>query len=104
MKDRSTVRRRPEAIYARNDGYRQKENSALVLSRNLRIPFKAGDLWIGKQGRLELHFDGLRGKWYGHIPVKIKWPRKGKPHHSTLKRASIDLGICNLMNAGVNGA
>jgi len=31
-----------------------------------------------------------------HIPVRVKWPRKGKPHQPTRKRVSIDLGICNL--------
>ena len=102
MKDRKTRNRRAEAIYVRNDGYRQRED-ALVLSKNLRIRYKAGDLWIGKQGRLELHYDRLGEKWYGHIPVKVKWPRKGQPHHSTRKRASIDLGICNLATCVVEG-
>jgi transposase len=69
-----------------------------VLSKNLHVRFKAGDLWVGKQGRLELHYDQLRKRWYGRIPVKVQWPRRkaSKPHHSTRKRASIDLGICNL--------
>jgi putative transposase len=35
--------------------------------------------------------------------VKVKWPRKGLPHYSTLKRASIDLGICNLATCVVEG-
>ena len=73
MKDRNTRRRKAEAIYIRNDGYRQQDDT-LVLSKNLRIRFRAGDLWLGKQGRLELHYDPLRKKWYGHIPVKVKWP------------------------------
>jgi putative transposase len=102
MKDRNTRRRKAEAIYIRNDGYRQQDET-LVLSKNLRIHFRAGDLWIGKQGRLELHYDRLRKKWYGHIPVKVKWPRKGLPHHSTRKRASIDLGICNLTTCAIEG-
>jgi putative transposase len=102
MKDRSTCRRKAEAIYVRNDGYKQQEN-VLTLSKGLRIRFRAGDLWVGKQGRLGLHYDRLRGKWYGHIPVKVKWPRKGLPHHSTRKRASIDLGICNLATCVVEG-
>jgi len=102
VKDRNTRRRKAEAIYVRNDGYRQQDDT-LVLSKNLRIRFRAGDLWLGKQGRLELHYDALREKWYGHIPVKVKWPRKGKPHHSTLKCASIDLGICNLATCVIEG-
>jgi len=95
MKDRRTRRRKAEAIYVRNDGYRQ-DGDRLVLSKTLRVHFKAGELWVGKQGRLEVHYDPLRKKWYGHIPVKVKWPRKGAPHQLTRKRASIDLGICNL--------
>jgi len=102
MKDRQTRRLVAESIYVRNDGYKQREEE-LVLSKSLRVRFKAGELWVGKQGRLELHYDRLRGKWYGHIPVKVNWPRKGKPHQSTLKRASIDLGICNLATCIVEG-
>ncbi|MGB9023175.1 MAG: transposase, partial [Candidatus Bathyarchaeia archaeon] len=102
MKDRQTRRLIAESIYVRNDGYKQQEN-VLTLSKGLRVPFNAGDLWVGKQGRLELHYDRLREKWYGHIPVKVKWPRKGKPHQSTRKRASIDLGICNLATCVVEG-
>jgi len=105
MKDRSTGKLKAEAIYVRNDGYRQ-DHDTLVLSKTLHVPFKAGELWVGKQGRLELHYDRLRGKWYGHIPVKIRWARKKAvaPHHSTPKRASIDLGICNLATCVVEGA
>jgi len=105
MKDRKTRKRRAEAIYVRNDGYRQHED-ALVLSKSLRVRFKAGELWVGKQGRLELHYDRLRRKWYVHIPVKVKWPRKkaSVSHHSTPKRASIDLGICNLTTCVVEGS
>ena len=102
MKDRQTRRLAAESIYVRNDGYKQQED-ILTLSKSLHIPFKTGDLWVGKQGRLELHYDPLRKKWYGHIPVKIKWPRKGKPHQPTRKRASIDLGICNLTTCVVEG-
>jgi len=104
MKDRKTRRRKADAIYVRNDGYRQdKDGDSLVLSKNLRVQFKSGDLWIGKQGRLELHYDPLREKWYGRIPIRVKWPRKGLPHHSTPKRASIDLGICNLATCVIDG-
>jgi len=102
MKDRSTRKLRAESIYVRNDGYKQQED-VLTLSKKLRIPFKSGDMWVGKQGRLELHYDRLRGKWYGHIPVKVKWPRKGEPHQSARVRASIDLGICNLATCVVEG-
>jgi putative transposase len=104
MKDRNTGRRRAGAIYVRNDGYRQKEDT-LVLSKTLRVAFKAGELWIGRQGRLELQYDQLRKRWYGRIPVKVKWPRRkaSKPHYSTPRRASIDLGICNLVTCVVEG-
>jgi len=103
MKDRKTRQVIAESIYVRNDGYKLTEN-ALSLGKKLAVPFKAGDLWVGKQGRLELHYDRLRRKWYGHIPVRVKWPRKGKPHQPTPKRASIDLGICNLATCVVEDA
>ena len=105
MKDRQTRRLVAEMIYVRNDGYRQQEDT-IVLAKNLRVRFKAGDLWVGRQGRLELQYDRMRGKWYGHIPVRVKWPRKeaGKPHQPTTKRASIDLGICNLATCVVESA
>ena len=102
MKDRKTQKRMADAIYVRNDGYKQQEN-VLTLSKSLRVPFKTGDLWLGKQGRLELHYDRLREKWYGRIPIRVKWSRKGLPHHSTPKRASIDLGICNLATCVIEG-
>ena len=102
LKDRTTRRRKAVAIYVRNDGYRQEEDR-LVLSRTLHIQYKAGELWVGQQGRLELHYDGLRKKWCGHIPVRVKWPRKGEPHHPTPRCASIDLGICNLVTCVVEG-
>jgi putative transposase len=71
VKDRKTRRRMGESIYVRNDGYRQAEDT-LVLSKTLRIRFKAGELCVGKQGRLELDCDRLREKWYGRIPVRVK--------------------------------
>jgi len=95
LKDRHRRTLIAESIYVRKDGYRQI-GQILVLSKKLRIGFKAGDLWVGEQGRLELHYDQLRRRWYGRIPVKVKWSHKGRPHHPTPKRASIDLGICNL--------
>jgi putative transposase len=105
MKDRRTRKLRAEAIYVRNDGYRQ-DDGVLRLSKTLHIRFKAGELWVGKQGTLELHYDRLRWKWYGHIPVRVKWPRRkaSKLHHPTPRRASIDLGICNLSTCVVEGA
>ena len=102
MKDRNTRERIANTIYVRNDGYRQ-DGDSLVLSKNLRVRFKAGDLWLGKQGRLELHYDRVRERWYGRIPIRVKWSRKGKPHHLTRKRASIDLGICNLATCVIDG-
>jgi putative transposase len=103
MKDRNRKALIAESVYVRNDGYRQTDRE-LVLSKELRIPFKAGDLWVRKQGRLELHYDRLRRKWYGRIPVEVKWPRKREPHKPTPKRASVDLGICNLAACAVEGS
>ncbi|WP_216475975.1 hypothetical protein [Caldisphaera lagunensis] len=27
--------------------------------------------WFGKQGRLEIHYDETRGRWYAYIPVEV---------------------------------
>jgi putative transposase len=103
LKDRKTGQVIAESIYVRNDGYKLTEDT-LSLGKGLAVRFKSGDLWVGKQGRLQLHYDILRRKWYGHIPLCVKWPRKGKPHQPTPKRASIDLGICNLATCVVEGS
>jgi putative transposase len=105
LKDRGTGAPIADRIYVRNDGYHQDEDT-LRLSKTLRVHFKAGDLWVGEQGRLELHYDRLRKRWYGYIPVNVKWPRMkaSRPHQPTpRKRASIDLGICNLATCVVEG-
>ena len=56
----------------------------------LALRFKGKLKWHGKQGRLEVIYDGR--SWYAHIPVEVKNVIKGKGN----LRASVDLGIVNL--------
>jgi len=57
-------------------------------------------LWVGKQGRLEVLKDELSGKWYAHIPVEVEWQ---PPSRTADKKASLDLGICNLVALYIEG-
>jgi putative transposase len=79
-------------FYIRNDGWSMDEK-AVSISRALKIPYKCGQLWVGKQGRLEVEKDRLKGKWYAHIPVEVSRPQF---QSSSTRKASLDLGICNL--------
>jgi len=80
------------AFYVRNDGWSMNENE-ISISRDIRIPYQCGELWVGKQGRLEVLYDELTKKWYAHIPVEVEWQ---PPSRTADKKASLDLGICNL--------
>ncbi len=91
----------------RNDQYRIKGN-VIELRRlgkfgRLRIQFKGRIHLKGKQGRLEIHYNPARRKWYAHISYTVEkklinneWvgiPRKPLGNLS----AGIDLGVNNLM-------
>ncbi len=92
-------KREARSFYVRNDGWKMDEDLVSV-SRDLRIPYRCGRLWVGKQGRLEVVRDDLRDKWYAHIPVEVPDP----PSRTCLaKKASMDLGICNLATLHVEG-
>lgn len=80
-----------KGFYVRNDGWRMSD-SAISVSRQTSVPYSCGQLWVGKQGRLEVVRDSVTGKWYAHVPVEVQQP----PRRTSSKRASLDLGICNL--------
>jgi putative transposase len=86
-------RREATAFYVRNDGWSANENEVSV-GRATRIPYQCGDLWVGKQGRLEVRRDELSGKWYAHIPVEV--PLGPPSRIDAGKKASLDVGVCNL--------
>ena len=92
-------KRTVKSIYVRNDSWWMDEE-VISISRHLKIPYRCGGLWIGKQGRLEIRYDELSKKWYAHIPVEVEWrPPSGKSG----KTAAVDLGICNLAALYIEG-
>lgn len=92
-------RREPRGIYVRNDGWRVDDKS-ISISRNLHISYSCGNLWVGRQGRLEVTRDQLNGKWYARVPVEVQHE---PPSRTSLNKASLDLGICNLATLYIEG-
>jgi putative transposase len=92
-------KREARAFYVRNDGWSISENEVSI-SKDVKIPYQCGELWVGKQGRLEVLYDELSEKWYAHIPVEIEWQ---PPSRTAKKKASLDLGICNLAALYIKG-
>ncbi|ABW01250.1 RNA-guided endonuclease InsQ/TnpB family protein [Caldivirga maquilingensis] len=82
-------------ILVRNDRYTIDEEKREIYLKDFKMRLKyAGKLkWKGKQGRLEIHYDEVRGRFYAFIPMSVE---DVKPKESGLK-ASIDLGIVNLV-------
>jgi len=91
-----------KAIYVRNDGWRLVDDGETIsISKALKIPYTAGQMWVGKQGRLEVAIDERTGKWYAHIPSEVEAPPPLNPTRS--KRAKLDLGIVNLSALTIEG-
>ncbi|MFQ6086301.1 MAG: RNA-guided endonuclease TnpB family protein, partial [Candidatus Bathyarchaeia archaeon] len=88
------------AFYVRNDGWSMSE-SEISIGKDAKIPYRCGELWVGKRGRLEVVKDELSGKWYAHIPVEVEWQPPSRTGAD--KKASLDLGICNLATLHVEG-
>jgi len=86
-------RREAKAFYARNDGWRMNDE-AISISKDLKVPYQCGELWVGRRGRLEVLRDELSEKWYAHIPVEVDWQPPSRADAE--RKASLDLGICNL--------
>jgi len=86
-------RREAKAFYARNDGWRMNEEFVSI-SKDLKVPYRCGELWVGRQGRLEVQCDDLHRRWYARIPVEVDWQPPSRT--DAKKKASLDLGICNL--------
>jgi len=88
-----------KAFYVRNDGWSIDEETVTV-ARGIKIPYRSGELWVGRKGRLEVLHDEMSGKWYAHFPVEVDWR---PPSRIRSKRASLDLGICNLATLYIEG-
>ncbi|MBM5805037.1 MAG: IS200/IS605 family element transposase accessory protein TnpB [Candidatus Verstraetearchaeota archaeon] len=93
-------KREAKAFYVRNDGWRMNEKE-ISISRN-RIPYQCGELWVGKWGRLEVIKDEINRRWYAHIPVEVDWQPPSRSQ-TDAKKASLDLGICNLATLYIEG-
>jgi putative transposase len=93
-------KREATAFYVRNDGWSANENG-ISIGRDTRVPYHCGDLWVGRQGRLEVRRDELSWKWYAHIPVEV--PGGSPSRIDARKKASLDVGVCNLAALHIEG-
>ncbi len=90
--------RRELRIVVRNDCYRV-DGEYLYLPKGLKLGYKGVLKWRGRQGRLEIIYDGVDGVWRGFMAVKVgKPPKRGgsKPLH-------IDIGVKNLATVWYDG-
>ena len=98
-KDRKMKRRKLMTVI-RNDLYRIEEEGKkkwLVLPKGLRVRMTGSIRWEGKQGRLEIYYDDLTGRWYAHQSVEVDQPRHTTS--LTLRKAFVDLGVANIITA-----
>jgi len=101
-KDRLLNKRKLMTVI-RNDCYRIEEVDGkkwLVLPKGLRIRITGEIRWKGKQGRLEIFYDDLTGRWYAYQSVEVDQPRRTT---SPEKRAFVDLGVVNIITAWIEG-
>ena len=101
-KDRLTGKRKLMTVI-RNDCYKIEEDGNkkwLVLPKGLRIRITGEIKWKGKQGRLEIFYDDLTGRWYAYQSVEVNQPSATSPSR---KRAFVDLGVVNIITAWIEG-
>ena len=101
-KDRLTGRRKLMTVI-RNDCYRIEEvrgKKWLILPKGLRIRITGEIRWRGKQGRLEIFYDDLTGRWYAYQSVEVNQPRRAIYPE---KRVFVDLGVINIITAWIEG-
>ena len=100
-KNRKTAKRRLMTVI-RNDLYRiegEGKKKFLVLPKGLRVRATGSIRWEGKQGRLEIYYDDLTGRWYAHQSVKVDQLRHTTS--LTLRKAFVDLGVANIITAWI---
>ncbi|MCD6515658.1 MAG: transposase [Candidatus Odinarchaeota archaeon] len=101
-KDRLLNKRKLMTVF-RNDCYRIEEEGGkkwLVLPKGLRIRITGEIRWRGKQGRLEIFYDELTGRWYAYQSVEVNQSRRTI---SPKKRVFVDLGVINIIAAWIEG-
>jgi len=64
----------------------------------LKIRVAGSFKWRGKQGRLEIYYDELKGGWYGRQTVFVYIRPK---HTIPPRRAFVDLGVVNIIVAWI---
>mgnify|MGYP007109719399 CR=1 FL=1 len=69
-KDRATGKRILR-ILVRNDAYKL-DNKYLRLPFKLKVKWRGKNKWRGKQGRLEIVYDALSGRWVCYQPVEVE--------------------------------
>ncbi|USH00690.1 transposase [Thermococcus argininiproducens] len=101
-------RKEKPLIILRNTQYKIEDNKLILKGlgkfKRLEVQFKGRIHLKGKQGRLELIYNPVKGKWYAHVTISkveerldgngwVKLPRKPLSNLT----AGIDLGVNNLM-------
>lgn len=99
-KDRLRGKRKLMTVI-RNDCYRIEEvgGKKWLVFRGLKIRITGEIRWRGKQGRLEIRYDDLTGRWYAYQSVEVDQPRRA----TFPKRAFVDLGVVNIITAWIEG-
>jgi len=123
-KDREEGKRKPIFVVA-GDSYAVDEVNHIIrikLGRKkkpLEIPFAGRLRWYGKQGRMEIHYDGARRAWHAQISVEVgaEETKNKKPARRIVRgerrsiriaepkgkvAAGVDLGI-NILASAVTG-
>jgi putative transposase len=90
--------RRELRIIVRNDCYRV-DGEYMYLPKGLKLRYKGLLKWRGRQGRLEIIYDGVDCVWRGFISVKVGKP----PKRGGSKPLYIDLGVKNLATVWYDG-
>jgi putative transposase len=90
--------RRELRIVVRNDCYRV-DGEYMYLPKGLKLRYKGLLKWRGRQGRLEIIYDGVDGVWRGFMAVKVGKPLK----RGGSKPLYIDLGVKNLATVWYDG-
>ncbi|WXG45143.1 MAG: transposase [Candidatus Atabeyarchaeum deiterrae] len=93
-------KRETTVFYVRNDGWSANVNE-ISMGRGTRVPYRCGDLWVGKQGRLEVWRDEFSRNWYAHVPVEVPWEPPSRI--DACRKASLDVGVCNLAALHMEG-
>jgi len=99
-KDRLLNKRKLMTVI-RNDCYKIIEENGkkyLILPKGLKIRITGEAKWKGRQGRLEIFYDDLTGRWYAYQSVEVDQPRHAI---SPEKRAFVDLGVINIITAWI---